>query len=275
MYERLAIPDIQAAADAFRPAYEKTGFRDGYVSLEVSPFLAADTGATIDQARRLWKTVGRENVMIKVPGTPEGLPAIEQLLSEGININITLLFSQDVYEKVALAYLSGLEKRVRRSEENGQRSQFLRQPHRHSGRLDGQSQTEDGHLGIRARAARKLVGQSRDRQRQAGLPALQESVPGASMGRAGGAGRTRAAAAVGQHQHQRSHLSRRDVHRGVDRARHREHDSPVDVRRVPRSRQAARRAWKTTWSALTTPWKRWRRRAFPWRTSRRSCSSKR
>ena len=111
MYERLAIPDIQAAADAFRPTYEKTGFRDGYVSLEVSPFLAADTGATIDQARRLWKTVGRENVMIKVPGTPEGLPAIEQLLSEGININITLLFSQDVYEKVALAYLSGLEKR--------------------------------------------------------------------------------------------------------------------------------------------------------------------
>jgi len=111
MYERLAIPDIQAAADAFRPAYEKTGFRDGYVSLEVSPFLAADTGATIDQARRLWKTVGRENVMIKVPGTPEGLPAIEQLLSEGININITVLFSQDVYEKVAHAYLSGLEKR--------------------------------------------------------------------------------------------------------------------------------------------------------------------
>ncbi len=111
MYERLAIPDIQAAADAFRPAYEKTGFRDGYVSLEVSPFLAHDTEGTIEQARRLWKTVGRENVMIKVPGTAEGLPAIEQLLSEGININITLLFSQDVYEKVALAYLSGLEKR--------------------------------------------------------------------------------------------------------------------------------------------------------------------
>ncbi len=111
MYERLAIPDIQAAADALRPVYEKTAFRDGYVSLEVSPFLAHDTQGTVDQARRLWKTVERENLMVKVPGTPEGLPAIEQLLSEGININVTLLFSQEVYEKVALAYISGLEKR--------------------------------------------------------------------------------------------------------------------------------------------------------------------
>lgn len=109
IYEALAIPDIQAAADVFKPVYEKTKRRDGYVSLEVSPFLAHDTQKTIEEARRLWKAVDRENVMIKVPGTPEGLPAIQQLLSEGININITLLFAQERYEQVAEAYLAALE----------------------------------------------------------------------------------------------------------------------------------------------------------------------
>lgn len=110
IYEAVAIPDIQAAADVFRPVYERTKRQDGYVSLEVSPFLAHETQKTIDEARRLWKAVNRENVMIKVPGTPEGIPAIEQLLSEGININITLLFAVDRYEQVAQAYLSALEK---------------------------------------------------------------------------------------------------------------------------------------------------------------------
>jgi transaldolase len=89
--------------------YEDSKFRDGYVSLEVSPFLARKTRETIDEARRLWKTVQRENVMIKVPGTAEGLPAIRQLIGEGININVTLLFAQEVYEKVAEAYIAGLE----------------------------------------------------------------------------------------------------------------------------------------------------------------------
>jgi transaldolase / glucose-6-phosphate isomerase len=111
-YERLAIRDIQDAADVMKPVYMRTGFRDGYVSLEVSPFLARDTQGTVDEARRLWKAVGRENLLIKVPGTPEGIPAIEQLLGEGININVTLLFSQAVYEKVAQAYISALEKRA-------------------------------------------------------------------------------------------------------------------------------------------------------------------
>ncbi len=108
-YEQIAIRDIQAAADALRPVYDESKFRDGYVSLEVSPYLARKTQETIDEARRLWKAVQRENVMIKVPGTAEGLPAIRQLIGEGININITLLFAQDVYEKVAEAYIAGLE----------------------------------------------------------------------------------------------------------------------------------------------------------------------
>ncbi|MBK9171031.1 MAG: bifunctional transaldolase/phosoglucose isomerase [Bryobacterales bacterium] len=110
VYESLAIPDIQAAADAMRGVYDTSGGRDGYVSLEVSPFLAHSTQPTIEEARRLWKAVGRDNLMVKVPATPEGIPAIEQLLSEGININVTLLFSRDVYEQVARAYIRALAK---------------------------------------------------------------------------------------------------------------------------------------------------------------------
>lgn len=109
IYEQIAIRDIQDAADALRPVYEESKFRDGYVSLEVSPLLALKTQETIDEARRLWNAVKRENVMIKVPGTAEGLPAIRQLIGEGININVTLLFAQEVYEKVAEAYIAGLE----------------------------------------------------------------------------------------------------------------------------------------------------------------------
>jgi transaldolase / glucose-6-phosphate isomerase len=111
-YEQLAIRDIQDAADILKPVYQSTKRRDGYVSLEVSPYLARDTNGTIAEARRLWKAVGRENVMIKVPGTAEGIPAIEQLISDGLNINVTLLFAQEVYERVAEAYIKGLEKRV-------------------------------------------------------------------------------------------------------------------------------------------------------------------
>jgi transaldolase/glucose-6-phosphate isomerase len=113
-FEQIAIRDIQDAADALRGVYEESKFRDGYVSLEVSPYLALKTQETIDEARRLWKTVKRDNVMIKVPGTEQGLPAIRQLIGEGLNINITLLFSQEVYEKVAEAYVAGLEEFARR-----------------------------------------------------------------------------------------------------------------------------------------------------------------
>lgn len=108
-YEQIAIRDIQDAADSLRGVYEESHYRDGYVSLEVSPYLARKTQETLDEARRLWKTVNRPNVMIKVPGTAEGLPAIRQLIGEGLNINITLLFAQEVYEQVAEAYLAGLE----------------------------------------------------------------------------------------------------------------------------------------------------------------------
>ena len=108
-FEQIAIRDIQDAADILRPVYEESHFHDGYVSLEVSPYLANETQKTIDEARRLWKTVSRDNVMIKIPGTAEGIPAIRQAISEGININVTLLFAQEVYEQVADTYIGGLE----------------------------------------------------------------------------------------------------------------------------------------------------------------------
>jgi transaldolase/glucose-6-phosphate isomerase len=109
-FEIIAVKDIQDATDLLRPVYDESKRHDGYVSLEVSPYLARDTKGTIEEARRLWKAVNRPNLMIKVPGTKEGTPAFEQLISEGININVTLLFSQDVYQQVAEAYIRGLEK---------------------------------------------------------------------------------------------------------------------------------------------------------------------
>jgi transaldolase / glucose-6-phosphate isomerase len=111
LFERIAIRDVQDACDIFKTVYAESKRRDGYVSLEVSPYLANDTQGTIEEARRLWKAVNRPNVMIKIPATPEGLPAIRQALEEGLNINITLLFAQSAYEKVAEAFLAALEAR--------------------------------------------------------------------------------------------------------------------------------------------------------------------
>jgi len=117
VYEKIAIRDVQDATDIFRPVYQETKRRDGYVSLEVSPLLANNTQDTIAEARRLWKSVNRENVMIKIPGTREGLPAIRQAMEEGLNINITLLFAQSYYEEVAEAFLSALEARVKKGQD--------------------------------------------------------------------------------------------------------------------------------------------------------------
>lgn len=112
LFETVAVEDIQNAADVLRPVYDRLKGGDGYVSLEVSPYLAMDTAGTVTEARRLWKDVGRKNLMVKVPATPEGLPAIETLIGDGISINITLLFSRAVYLQVAEAYIAGLEKYV-------------------------------------------------------------------------------------------------------------------------------------------------------------------
>jgi len=109
IYEELAFQDIRNAADALRPVYDHTEGADGYISLECSPYVANDTEATLKEARHLWRAIARPNLMVKVPATKAGLPAIRALIAQGINVNITLLFSVDVYEQVADAYMSGLE----------------------------------------------------------------------------------------------------------------------------------------------------------------------
>jgi transaldolase len=109
IYEALSQRDVRNAADEFRSVYEKTDGKDGYVSLEVNPHLAHDTKGTIEEARRLWTALNRPNVFIKVPATSDGLPAIQQLISEGINVNVTLLFGLPRYRQVAQAYIAGLE----------------------------------------------------------------------------------------------------------------------------------------------------------------------
>src|SRR5712691_11073068 len=116
IYERLATTDVRDACDILRPVYDETEGLDGFVSLEVSPYLAHDTQASIGEARRLWEAVDRPNLFIKIPGTLEGVPAIEQLLVDGININITLLFSVERYEAVARAYLMALARRAASSQ---------------------------------------------------------------------------------------------------------------------------------------------------------------
>jgi len=112
IYENLVLPDIVEAADLLRPVYDRTHGVDGFVSLEVNPHLAYDTAGTVSEARRLFGLVNRPNVFIKVPGTPEGVPAIETLIGEGIHVNVTLIFARGLYEKVMLAYLNGLKRIV-------------------------------------------------------------------------------------------------------------------------------------------------------------------
>ena len=147
IYERLAIQDVREAADLFRPVYDETGGRDGFVSLEVSPGVARDTEGSIKEARRLWRAVDRPNAIIKIPGTREGWPAIERCLAEGFNINITLLFSVDHYRAVAEAWLRALETRV----ELGQSIESLASVasffvSRVDSEVDARIEAEGGHL---------------------------------------------------------------------------------------------------------------------------------
>ncbi len=114
LFEALAIEDIRATADLLRPIYDRTGGVDGYASLEVSPDLAHDTAGTVAEANRLFTALDRPNVMVKVPATPEGIPAIRRLIGQGINVNVTLIFSLDTYDQVKEAYISGLCRRMGR-----------------------------------------------------------------------------------------------------------------------------------------------------------------
>ena len=219
LYEALAIRDIRDAADLLRPVYDSTARADGYVSLEVSPYIAHDTTATINEARRLWKAVDRENVMIKVPASVEGLPAIRELTSEGINVNITLLFGIERYEAVARGVHRrpvDIRARRRRPCARMQRRQLLREPHRHDGRRDHCDPIGSRH---RPRAPHVADGASRnssDRQRQARLSALPGALPCRRVAAARSQGRASTTSPVGKHQYQESTLSRRALRRRAD-----------------------------------------------------------
>lgn len=117
IYESLVFKDIRDACDIFLPVYEESGGLDGYISIEVPPTISENTESTIAEARRYYKEIGRPNVMIKIPGTPEGLPAVEQVIADGINVNVTLLFSVQSYINTAWAYVRGLEARVAKGED--------------------------------------------------------------------------------------------------------------------------------------------------------------
>ena len=230
IYEHLAIADIRAAADALRPVYDQTQRRDGYISLECSPYLANDTEATVAEALRLWATVARSNLMVKVPATPAGIPAIRQLTGRGVNVNITLLFSVNVYEQVVDAYISGLEDLVRAG---GDAAKVASVASIFVSRIDTAIDKRlDKLADIRAAAPAR---QDRDRQREACLLPLQGAVLGAALAASRGIRSDDAAPALGFHRRQRPGLQGHDVCRGAHRSRHRSHRPAGDNGRVPRS----------------------------------------
>ena len=245
LFEHLAIEDIQHAADVLRPVYDRLKGDDGFVSLEVSPYLAMDTKGTIAEAEHLWKEVDRKNLMVKVPATPEGLPAIEHLIGEGISINITLLFSQKVYVQVAEAYLAGLEKYAAGGGDPSHvasvASFFVS---RIDSAVDKQLDDKIAKANDPTEKARleRAEGQGRHRQCQAGLSGLQKAVFRPSLGQARSQGGKTAAAAVGLDRHQEQGILRCALCRGVDRQEHHQHRATGDARCVPRSRQAARQS---------------------------------
>ena len=231
MYEQLAIHDIQKAADVLKSVYVDSKRYDGYVSLEVSPGLAHKTTETIEEARRLWNAVGRENLMIKVPGTVEGIPAFQQLIGEGINVNVTLLFAQDVYEEVAAAYIVGLETFAKGG---GDVSRIASVASFFVSRIDTLVESKISAL---LKDATLPIDQQTRLQSLMGKVAIANAklayqsykqIFRATMAGARLARRTDAARFVGQHQHKESRISRCALRRRIDRAKHREHDSPGD-----------------------------------------------
>ncbi len=233
----LAVDDIQHACDAFAGVYTSSGGSDGFVSLEVSPLLAHDTQGTIAMAKQLWKRVDRPNLMVKIPGTKEGLPAIEECIYEGININVTLIFSIDMYEKAARAYVRGLQRRHAEKKPidkiHSVNSVFV-------SRIDtavdkmlqariAKGEKLENLLGKTGVANLKLTYQRFKRR------FLERRVRAAQSCR-----RNRAASAVGIHVDQGPALSGFDVRRNRGRPGYGQHDAAADARRAAGSRQDRR-----------------------------------
>ncbi len=235
IYEHLAIEDIQQAADILLPVYVEFARRDGYVSMEVSPYLAHDTQATIDEATRLWGAVRRDNLMIKVPATPEGIPAIRQLIGQGINVNVTLLFSRAVCRQVGEAYMDGLEALAARG---GDLSRVASVASMFVSRLDV---LVDPILEARMRTAptsehaplRDLVGKVAIANAKLAYQDWKEVLGGPRWTALAAARRPPATPPVGEHEHQGSSPERRPLRRVAHRSRHRRHHPAGDSRRLP------------------------------------------
>src|SRR6266567_1470698 len=215
LFFSLALDDIRAAARLLSPAYEHSQGDDGFISFECTPDLADNTGATIDQATSLWQRLAQPNVMIKVPGTAAGLPAIEELTRRGVNINITLLFSIERYEQVIDAYLRGLSARADAGEPGG--------PDRLGGVVLPVAHRHQSRRAAGRRRARPRPGCARQRPRR--LPALPRQVRRPGLGATSRSWCPAAAAAVGEHRNQEPRLLRRALRLGADRPRRNQHDA--------------------------------------------------
>lgn len=240
IYEALVTTDIREACDILRPVFDERRGADGYLSLEVSPLLADDTDGSIAEARRLWAAVDRPNLFIKIPGTKAGVLAIEELLFEGININMTLLFSVERYEAVVNAYLKALERRVAAGH-----------------RVDGIASVAsfflsridvlvDELLASRGRGqCARVPRQGGDSQSQARLPEHEAGIRYAPLASSAGKRRRPAAAAVGQHQNEKPRLSRSYVRRPADRPDDRQYYDGADYCGFARPRQDCSRYGRT------------------------------
>ena len=234
-YEALAISDIQAACETLRPVYDKTGSYDGYVSMEVSPYLANGTQDTIDEARRLWAQIDRPNLMIKVPGTVAGAPAIRQLIEDGININVTLLFSNESYVAVAMAFVEGLEARVAKGQPIDKLASVAsffvsRIDAQIDKKIDERVAAGDKQSDA-LKAVRGKVAIANAKMAYQWYLDFVKSDRWQKLAAKGAA----AAAAVGLDGRQGPGLPRYALRRQLDRAGHGQHDSAQDDGRVPRS----------------------------------------
>ena len=254
-YLRIAIEDVQSACDVMRPVYDELDGYDGYVSLEVEPSVAHDTDATAKQARELWEAVDRPNVMIKIPGTTEGVQAIEDATADGINVNVTLLFSVESYENIAEAYIRGLERRKEAGESldvHSVASFFV-------SRVDTEVDKR-----LEADGKEDLIGKAAIANAQAAYQSLQAHLPRRPVRGAEGGRRAGAAAAVGLDRGQGRALRRHQVRGRPGGARDGEHHAAGHAGGLCREARGAR-ATPPTRTPRTSS-RRWPTPASTWRT---------
>ena len=242
-YEHLAIQDIRTAADILRPTYDRLAAKDGYVSLEVSPYLANDTDETIAEAERLWKAVDRPDLMIKIPGTPAGVPAIAASIAKGININVTLLFSIEAYKAVALAFVEGLEERVARGEPIDRiasvASFFVS---RIDTKIDDAIDKRIAAGDPESEALKAVKGKVAIANAKLAYVWYQDFVKGDRWQALAAKGRDAATPAMGVDRHQEPGIFRCHVSRFADRPRYGQHRPAQDAGRIPRPRHRRRNA---------------------------------